>query len=149
MLALAPVLILTLTAAGVTSAKGSQPENWPEVCLPYKLKKEQSKEINTLLLLFYEIEIWKALELYGLSRQLFYGDVTGRRPGKIEPKLKWNAWKTFEGFTRDEAAQEFENVVRKVLEQQGHSWDDSTEDLPVISYDHCVATQMSTGKTLM
>ena len=82
MLSLARVLIvLTLTAAGVTGARRPQPEIFQEVCLPYKLKEEQSKEINTLLLLFYEIEIWKALELYGLSRQLFYGDVTGRRPG--------------------------------------------------------------------
>lgn len=53
------------------------------------------------------------LKLYALFKQASSGDVEGDRPGMTDfvNRAKWDAWKTLEGKTSDEAMQDYIDLV--------------------------------------
>ncbi|WP_343607532.1 acyl-CoA-binding protein [Roseateles sp.] len=53
------------------------------------------------------------LKLYALFKQATTGDVEGDRPGMTDfvNRAKWDAWKTLEGKTSDEAMQDYIDLV--------------------------------------
>ncbi|MFX1682395.1 acyl-CoA-binding protein [Mitsuaria sp. CC2] len=53
------------------------------------------------------------LKLYALFKQATAGDVDGDRPGMTDfvNRAKWDAWKTLEGKTNDEAMQDYIDLV--------------------------------------
>ncbi|WP_377160588.1 acyl-CoA-binding protein [Roseateles chitinivorans] len=53
------------------------------------------------------------LKLYALFKQATTGDVEGDRPGMTDfvNRAKWDAWKTLEGKTNDEAMQDYIDLV--------------------------------------
>jgi acyl-CoA-binding protein len=53
------------------------------------------------------------LKLYALFKQASAGDVEGDRPGMTDfvNRAKWDAWKTLEGKTNDEAMQDYIDLV--------------------------------------
>ena len=53
------------------------------------------------------------LKLYALFKQATAGDVEGDRPGMTDfvNRAKWDAWKTLEGKTSDEAMQDYIDLV--------------------------------------
>ncbi|WP_431260785.1 acyl-CoA-binding protein [Roseateles chitinivorans] len=53
------------------------------------------------------------LKLYALFKQATAGDVEGDRPGMTDfvNRAKWDAWKTLEGKTNDEAMQDYIDLV--------------------------------------
>lgn len=53
------------------------------------------------------------LKLYALFKQASSGDVEGDRPGMTDfvNRAKWDAWKTLEGKTADEAMQDYIDLV--------------------------------------
>lgn len=53
------------------------------------------------------------LKLYALFKQATAGDVEGDRPGMtyFVNRAKWDAWKTLEGKTSDEAMQDYIDLV--------------------------------------
>ncbi len=53
------------------------------------------------------------LKLYALFKQASAGDVEGDRPGMTDfvNRAKWDAWKTLEGKTSDEAMQDYIDLV--------------------------------------
>ena len=52
--------------------------------------------------------------IYGLYKQSLLGDVQGTAPSKLQAKLrlKWDAWSSVSGLTRDEAKREYTERVR-------------------------------------
>lgn len=61
------------------------------------------------------------LDLYALFKQATEGDVTGDRPGGFDFKAiaKFDAWATRKGITKDQAMQDYVNLVSKL--QQSYS----------------------------
>ncbi|MBO9686044.1 acyl-CoA-binding protein [Roseateles chitosanitabidus] len=53
------------------------------------------------------------LQLYALFKQATTGDVEGDRPGMTDfvNRAKWDAWKTLEGKTNDQAMQAYIDLV--------------------------------------
>lgn len=53
------------------------------------------------------------LQLYALFKQATAGDVEGDRPGMTDfvNRAKWDAWKTLEGKTSDQAMQDYIDLV--------------------------------------
>lgn len=53
------------------------------------------------------------LKLYALFKQASTGDVEGDRPSMTDfvNRAKWDAWKTLEGKTSDEAMQDYIDLV--------------------------------------
>jgi diazepam-binding inhibitor (GABA receptor modulator, acyl-CoA-binding protein) len=53
------------------------------------------------------------LKLYALFKQASTGDVEGDRPGMTDfvNRAKWDAWKTLEGKTSDQAMQDYIDLV--------------------------------------
>ncbi|MDH0867978.1 acyl-CoA-binding protein [Mitsuaria sp. GD03876] len=53
------------------------------------------------------------LQLYALFKQATAGDVEGDRPGMTDfvNRAKWDAWKTLEGKTNDQAMQDYIDLV--------------------------------------
>nr|WP_297525887.1 acyl-CoA-binding protein [uncultured Roseateles sp.] len=53
------------------------------------------------------------LKLYALFKQATTGDVEGDRPGMTDfvNRAKWDAWKTLEGKTNDQAMQDYIDLV--------------------------------------
>ena len=53
------------------------------------------------------------LKLYALFKQATTGDVEGDRPGMTDfvNRAKWDAWKTLEGKTNDQAMQAYIDLV--------------------------------------
>lgn len=53
------------------------------------------------------------LELYSLYKQATMGDATGKRPGAFDFKgrAKWDAWKSREGLSREEAMRQYVELV--------------------------------------
>lgn len=53
------------------------------------------------------------LKLYALFKQATSGDVEGDRPGMTDfvNRAKWDAWKTLEGKTNDQAMQDYIDLV--------------------------------------
>ena len=63
----------------------------------------------------------EALKLYGLYKQATEGNVKGSQPWKIkyEAHVKWNAWKPFEGKSKEEAQQMYINEFNRQKEAYG------------------------------
>ncbi|KAK9274845.1 hypothetical protein L1049_022099 [Liquidambar formosana] len=58
------------------------------------------------------------LILYGLYKQATVGAVNTNRPGMFSPKerAKWDAWKTVEGKTKEEAMTDYITKVKELQE---------------------------------
>jgi diazepam-binding inhibitor (GABA receptor modulating acyl-CoA-binding protein) len=56
------------------------------------------------------------LALYGLFKQASVGDNTTDRPGFFDPKgkAKWDAWKKEEGKSKEQAMQEYIELVAQL-----------------------------------
>lgn len=56
------------------------------------------------------------LKLYALYKQASAGDVDGKRPGFTDmvARAKWDAWKQLEGTDRDEAKQQYIDLVEEL-----------------------------------
>lgn len=59
------------------------------------------------------------LELYGLYKQATIGNVNTDRPGMLDftGKAKWDAWKSREGMSKDDAEKQYIEVVKRLTEQ--------------------------------
>jgi acyl-CoA-binding protein len=60
------------------------------------------------------------LQLYSLYKQASEGDVIGERPGGFDFKgaAKFDAWTSQKGKSKDIAAQEYVNLVEKLIREQ-------------------------------
>lgn len=58
----------------------------------------------------------KLLELYSLFKQATVGDVSGKRPGMLDPKgrAKWDAWASKKGMSADEARRAYVALVARL-----------------------------------
>jgi acyl-CoA-binding protein len=56
------------------------------------------------------------LRLYALFKQATKGDCTGDRPGMMDfvGRAKYDAWKTVEGITKDEAKRQYVALVEEL-----------------------------------
>lgn len=56
------------------------------------------------------------LELYGLYKQATEGDVTGKRPGMLDPRgrAKWDAWSSRKGMSAEEARAKYVALVERL-----------------------------------
>ena len=61
------------------------------------------------------------LKMYALYRQATDGNVTGRKPGMLNPveRYKWQAWKDVEGQSREQAMAAYIAEVEAVEAQYG------------------------------
>ena len=61
------------------------------------------------------------LQLYAFFKQATEGDITAERPGGFDFKAiaKHDAWEDLKGKTKDEAAQEYINLVAELKKQYG------------------------------
>ncbi len=61
------------------------------------------------------------LDLYGLFKQGTEGDVTGSRPGMLDPKgrAKFDAWSARKGMTRDDARSRYVKLVDALAARLG------------------------------
>jgi diazepam-binding inhibitor (GABA receptor modulating acyl-CoA-binding protein) len=59
------------------------------------------------------------LELYALYKQATEGDVSGERPGGFEFKAiaKFDAWEVLKGKSKEQAMQEYINLVNNLRQQ--------------------------------
>lgn len=57
------------------------------------------------------------LNLYSLHKQASVGDVSGEKPGMFDfiAAAKYNAWSTKKGLTREEAMQQYVDLVAGLL----------------------------------
>ncbi|CAL60999.1 Acyl-CoA-binding protein (ACBP) [Herminiimonas arsenicoxydans] len=53
------------------------------------------------------------LKIYGLFKQASGGDATGEQPGMTDfvARAKWDAWNNLKGLSRDEAMQQYVDLV--------------------------------------
>ena len=74
-----------------------------------KSKTLKSKPSNDIL-----------LQLYSLYKQATEGDVSGERPGGFDFKgqAKYDAWEAQKGKSKEQAAQEYIDLVNKLLSEQ-------------------------------
>ena len=58
------------------------------------------------------------LNLYSLHKQASVGDVNGEEPGMFDfiAKAKYNAWATKKGLSKDEAMQQYVDLVFTLLQ---------------------------------
>jgi diazepam-binding inhibitor (GABA receptor modulator, acyl-CoA-binding protein) len=63
------------------------------------------------------------LQLYALYKQATEGDITGERPGGFDFKAiaKHDAWENLKGKTKEQAIQEYINLVAELKKQYGVS----------------------------
>jgi len=56
------------------------------------------------------------LKLYSLYKQATLGDVSGKRPGFTDAvgRAKYDAWAKIKGMSRDQAMQDYINLVEKL-----------------------------------
>ena len=61
------------------------------------------------------------LRMYALYRQATSGDVTGKRPGMLDPvgRFKYDAWARLRGTTAEDAMRQYVDEVKKVEHQYG------------------------------
>jgi diazepam-binding inhibitor (GABA receptor modulating acyl-CoA-binding protein) len=59
------------------------------------------------------------LQMYGLFKQATDGDVSGDRPGGFDFKAiaKYNAWEEKKGITKEQAMQEYVNLVARLKKE--------------------------------
>jgi acyl-CoA-binding protein len=57
------------------------------------------------------------LNLYSLHKQASVGDVNGEKPGMFDfiAAAKYNAWATKKGLTKEEAMQQYVDLVQSLL----------------------------------
>ncbi|MCF6239967.1 MAG: acyl-CoA-binding protein [Bacteroidales bacterium] len=60
------------------------------------------------------------LKLYSLYKQATEGDVNGERPGGFDFKgqAKYDSWESLKGKSKEDAAQEYIDLVNKLLSEQ-------------------------------
>ncbi|EPQ27524.1 uncharacterized protein PFL1_05062 [Pseudozyma flocculosa PF-1] len=65
------------------------------------------------------------LKFYGLFKQANNGDVTTSRPGMfdLQGKYKWDAWKSNEGKSKEQAQQEYVDALLAILEKHKDAGD--------------------------
>ncbi|KAE8223097.1 hypothetical protein CF319_g3814 [Tilletia indica] len=65
------------------------------------------------------------LVFYGLYKQATIGDVNTSRPGMLDftGKAKWDAWKSQEGKSADEAKAEYVKALSDMLEKHSDAGD--------------------------
>ena len=53
------------------------------------------------------------LQLYSLYKQATSGDVSGKRPGMLDPvgRAKYDAWSKLKGNSAEDAMQQYVNVI--------------------------------------
>ena len=58
------------------------------------------------------------LQLYAFFKQATEGDITGERPGGFDFKAiaKYDAWKSIQGQSKEQAATDYINLVNKLKE---------------------------------
>ncbi|XP_011075184.1 acyl-CoA-binding protein [Sesamum indicum] len=63
------------------------------------------------------------LILYGLFKQATVGNVNTSRPGifNMRDRAKWDAWKTVEGKSQEEAMSDYITKVKQLLEEASAS----------------------------
>lgn len=56
------------------------------------------------------------LKLYGLYKQAKNGDASGKKPGftDLTGRAKWDAWAELRGTTREEAMEDYIDLVQKL-----------------------------------
>lgn len=61
------------------------------------------------------------LKMYSLYRQATDGDVSGKRPGMLNPieRFKYDAWASLKGTSKEDAMQQYIDEVEKVAQQYG------------------------------
>jgi acyl-CoA-binding protein len=61
------------------------------------------------------------LNLYSLHKQASVGDVHGDEPGMFDfiAKAKYNAWATKKGLSKEDAMQQYVDLVNQLLIKQG------------------------------
>ncbi len=61
------------------------------------------------------------LQLYALYRQATSGDVSGKRPGMLDPvgRFKYDAWAKLQGTSAEAAMQEYIDQVSQIEAQHG------------------------------
>ena len=54
------------------------------------------------------------LEMYGLYKQALNGDVTGKRPGRLNVKAryKYDAWASRKGMSREDAMKNYIKLIK-------------------------------------
>ena len=59
------------------------------------------------------------LKMYALFRQATDGDVSGKRPGMLDPigRFKYDAWAKLKGTSQDDAMQQYVNEIQAVASQ--------------------------------
>ena len=61
------------------------------------------------------------LKMYGLFRQASDGDVSGKRPGMLDPvgRFKYDAWAKCKGMSAEDAMQAYVDAVQEVEAKHG------------------------------
>ena len=61
------------------------------------------------------------LQMYALYRQATDGDVSGKRPGMLDPvgRFKYDAWAKLKGMSSEEAMKQYVDQVKKYESQAG------------------------------
>nr|MBV6630557.1 acyl-CoA-binding protein [Oceanococcus sp. HetDA_MAG_MS8] len=61
------------------------------------------------------------LKMYALFRQAKDGDVSGKRPGMLDPvgRFKYDAWANLKGMSQEEAMQKYVDQVDSFEQQAG------------------------------
>lgn len=61
------------------------------------------------------------LKMYALYRQATDGDVSGKRPGMLDPigRFKYDAWAKLQGMDAETAMQQYVDAVAEVEQQYG------------------------------
>lgn len=56
------------------------------------------------------------LEIYGLYKQALKGDVTGKRPGRLNMKAryKYDAWASRKGMSQEDAMKAYIELIQKL-----------------------------------
>ncbi len=82
----------------------------PFVDAQERVKKLRSRPSNSEL-----------LDLYGLYKQATEGDVSGSRPGMLDPKgrAKYDAWSARKGTGREDAKTRYVALVDALVRKQG------------------------------
>ena len=89
-----------------------------------------SNEVNSSLKTKFDEAVQKAnslpdqepdvlLEMYGLYKQALFGDVTGKRPGRmnVKARYKYDAWASREGMSNDEAMQSYIDLITRLVNE--------------------------------
>lgn len=61
------------------------------------------------------------LKMYALYRQATDGDVSGKRPGMLDPvgRFKYDAWAKVKGLSSEDAMQQYIDQVQQIDQQHG------------------------------